>query len=97
MLYQVVFCKEVPWSSVYNIYVLSKYSREKKRELYATILSLYKSLKEKEIGHLLRKGANISTFTPVDTLKLLIYEMLDFNPEHRPTMAQVVARLETRV
>jgi len=92
--YQMVWGTRLPWNRFYNQKVLVESSKIKKAELFTTVTQEYKAIKEKAIGPLLVKQQLGSKMSPYERFKILIFEMVDFDPNHRPDASQLVRRLE---
>jgi hypothetical protein len=92
-LYSLFWSESLPWAYAFNPYLLRSKSYKERRKIYRKIVTEYESLK-KERTHLLK---NASSLTAYQQVQLLIFSMIDYRPSRRPSMAEVVKKLDELV
>jgi serine/threonine protein kinase len=91
--YSLVWKGPVPWAKAFNVYKMKKYSPEERQRRYETIVKLYSATKDRCVGQILRKKALGDQLTPFESFKVMIFEMIDFTPQHRPQMEIISKKL----
>jgi serine/threonine protein kinase len=89
-LYSLFWGEDLPWGFLYNPYKLGKLSKVQRRKLFRKIVANYTALKKQRVGPLMKSPA----LSPYEQVQLLIFEMLDYAPSRRPSMREVVKKLE---
>jgi len=85
LFFHLVWGKSTPWGYLYNYKLMSTFSVEKKKRLYAKIVSFYALTKKEKINHLLKKDER----TSFDKFKIIIFNMLHYQPNQRPTLDSI--------
>jgi serine/threonine protein kinase len=93
-LYQVVWGKLHPWALTYNAYDVDKYGKRECIRKYQGIVSSYRSTKSTCLASANKKLANGQKLSPGDKFKILIFDMMHFNPKNRPNLQTIISRLE---
>jgi hypothetical protein len=89
-LYSLFWNKRLPWAKAFNPYRMRKMSYSERKETYRKIVADYVALKKKTLQSLLTKDS----LTAHEQAQLLIFSMIDYSPSRRPTMAEVVSKLD---
>ena len=92
--YQMIWGTRLPWNTFYNQKVLIESSKSKKANLFSTVTRVYNETKEREIAPLLVKQQLGGQLSPYEKFKILTFEMVDFDPHHRPDTSHLVRRLK---
>lgn len=93
LFYQMATGEQNPWCAVFNIYKIKHYSKARKKGCYKKIVSSYQETKEKILGGILQKRQTGEALNSHEKFLILIFSMLDFEPQRRPTIEQVVDSL----
>ena len=93
VLYTLFWNEDLPWAYAYNPYKMKGLSRKDRRVQYQKIVASYRALKKKRVELLKNKPS----LTAHEQAKLLIFSMIDYIPSRRPSMVEVVKRLDELV
>lgn len=87
--YQLVWRTAVPWGFIYDVHHMGHYSWSERKHRYEKIVSVYRAEREKRIGQILRKKAAGIPLSTYEKFKVLVFKMLDYQPQRRPPLSQV--------
>jgi serine/threonine protein kinase len=90
LFYHIIWKEPQPWSYVFNSRRLDEMSGSKKKDLHEKIISLYKKTKNERVGHLVAKQQNQQILTPFERFQLTTFDMLNYNPQKRPSIKHLV-------
>lgn len=92
-LYHIVWGKSHPWAYEYNAYEVKYYSRKERQRRYDKILKMYQETRRECLSCIEKKRAVGQSVTSDDQFKILIFEMMHYKPQYRPTLQTVIDRL----
>ena len=90
-LYFLEWGMNVPWAKWYNVYQLNSLSLEQRARMHRRITRQYAKLKKEKIGAILSRNR---CPTPIERLRILIFEMLSVSPAERPNASEALTFLE---
>ena len=87
--YECTWGEELPWAYTYDIYAMPIYSSAQKKVFFETIVQKYEATKRRRIGVLLEKVKTGGALTKHERLQIVIFQMIDVDPKHRPSCQQI--------
>lgn len=93
LFYRLAVGEHNPWSDVFNIYRLGSYSKTQRKKFYEKIVFSYQETRKKILDKILQRRRSGQAISPHEKFLILIFSMLNFHPNRRPTIEQVVATL----
>lgn len=92
-LYKLLWNRQLPWEVCYDAEKIPAYSSERRKKIYALIVSMYKRDKQERLNA--KQPPLLST--RLGRVRALVFDMLHFDPKHRPTTAALVRRINSVV
>jgi serine/threonine protein kinase len=92
--YHMVWKQPVPWQYAYSVYAVHTYAPFFREKTHRHIVSMYSNEKRKKIGSLLAKKRKGVALSRNERFQILVFRMIDFEPLHRPSMSEIVRRLQ---
>ena len=68
---------------------MSIYSRAQKKIFFETNVQKYEATKRRRIGVLLEKVKTGGVLTKYERLQIIIFQMIDVDPKHRPSCRKI--------
>ena len=92
--YSMMWNQSVPWAESYDVYKMQTYGPLFRERLYKEVESKYSRDRKKKIGKVMKKKRKGIALSPCEHFQRLIFQMIDCEPTHRPSVSTLVQQLE---